>query len=76
MASSFPGHHAYGFLFVWGYVKDRVYAKEVNDVIELRHRIEQAVASMMLDMIHSTWSEISYRLDILRATRGAHVEVY
>jgi hypothetical protein len=27
-------------------------------------------------MIHSIYSEISYRLDIFRATRGAHVEVY
>jgi hypothetical protein len=28
--------------FLWGYVKDRVYTKKVNDVIELRHRIEQS----------------------------------
>jgi hypothetical protein len=62
--------------FLWGYVKDRVYAKKVNDLIELRHGIEQAVDSITLDMIHSTWSEISYRPKILRATRGAHVEVY
>jgi hypothetical protein len=61
--------------FLWGYVRDRVYGK-VNYVIEIRHRIEQAVASIMLDMIHSTWSEISYRLHILTATRGAQVEIY
>jgi hypothetical protein len=62
--------------FLWGYIKDRVYEKKVNDVIELRHGIKQAVDSITLDTIHSTWSEISYRPNILRATRGAHVEVY
>jgi hypothetical protein len=50
--------------------------RNVNNVIELRHGFEQGVASITLDMIHSTWSEISYRFDILRATKGAHVEVY
>jgi hypothetical protein len=74
MASSFPGHHAYGFLLL-GLRQGQGLCKKVNDVIELRHRIEQAVASITLDMIHGTWSEISYRLDILRATRGAHIEV-
>jgi hypothetical protein len=39
--------------FLWGYVKQRVYAINVNDVIELRHRIKQALASITLDMNHS-----------------------
>jgi len=26
--------------------------------------------------LESTWREIDYRLDVLRATKGAHVEVY
>jgi len=28
------------------------------------------------DMLENTWREIDYRLDVLRATNGAHVEVY
>ena len=28
------------------------------------------------EMLKNTWREIEYRLDILRATNGAHVEVY
>jgi hypothetical protein len=28
------------------------------------------------DMLHRTWQELEYRLDILRATKGAHIEVY
>jgi len=26
--------------------------------------------------LENTWREIDYRLDVLRATKGAHVEVY
>jgi hypothetical protein len=28
------------------------------------------------DMLENTWSEIDYRLDVLRATKGTHVEVF
>jgi len=27
-------------------------------------------------MLQQTWQEIEYRLDVLRATNGAHIEVY
>jgi len=27
-------------------------------------------------MLENTWAEIDYRLDVLRATKRAHVEVY
>jgi hypothetical protein len=27
-------------------------------------------------MLENTWCEIEYRLDILRATNGAHIEMY
>jgi len=27
-------------------------------------------------MMENTWRETDYRLDVLRATEGAHVEVY
>jgi hypothetical protein len=28
------------------------------------------------DMLHRTWQELEYRLDVLRATNWAHVEVH
>jgi len=28
------------------------------------------------DMLINTWQELEYRLDICRATTGAHIEVY
>jgi hypothetical protein len=27
-------------------------------------------------MLRNTWVEIEYRLDVCRATKGAHVEIY
>jgi len=42
----------------------------------LKARITDAFATITEDMLENTWREIDYRLDVLRATRGAHVEVY
>ena len=62
--------------FLWGYVKDIVYRTPVPNIDELIMRITAAVANIDIDMLQRTWREIEYRLDILRATRGAHMEIY
>ena len=62
--------------FLWGYVKDRVYRTPVRDVETLESRIIEVLATVNEEMLENTWREIEYRLDILRATNGAHVEVY
>jgi hypothetical protein len=62
-------------LFLWGYVKDRIYATKVRDIRDLRARIVEAVGTVTPDMLQRTWAELDYRLDILRATNGAHVQV-
>jgi len=38
--------------------------------------IKDAFATITEDMLENTWREIDYRLDVLRAAKGAHVEVY
>jgi hypothetical protein len=62
--------------FFWDYVKDQVFRSKIGSVVELRARINNAVASVTPQMLENTWGEIQYRLDILRATTGAHIEVY
>ena len=42
----------------------------------LKARITDVFARITEDMLENTWREIDYRLDVLRATKGAHVEVY
>jgi hypothetical protein len=63
------------FIF-WGYVKDQEFRPKVGSVVELRARINNAVASVTPQMLENTWREIEYRLGILQATNGAHIEKY
>jgi hypothetical protein len=60
----------------WGYVKDKVFSTPVPDITNLKARITDAFATITEDMLENTWRKIDYRLDALRATKIAHVEVY
>ena len=76
-----PGHHDHRIsprldFFLWGYVKDKVFSTPVPDITNLKARITDAFATITEDMLENTWREIGYRLDVLRATKAAHVEVY
>ncbi|KFM58912.1 Transposable element Tcb1 transposase, partial [Stegodyphus mimosarum] len=62
--------------FHWGFVKDNVYRRRVSNIDDLKARITTAIASVVADMLAGTWCEIEYRLDILRAMKGAHVDVH
>jgi len=42
----------------------------------VKARITDAFATITEDILENTWREIDYRLDVLRATIGTHVEVY
>jgi hypothetical protein len=43
---------------------------------DLRQRIIKAVELITPHTLINTWQELEYRLDICRATTGAHIEVY
>lgn len=62
--------------FLWGFVKDRVYQTPVADLADLRRRIVEVIALVTPEMLSRVWQEIEYRLDITRATNGAHVELH
>ena len=62
--------------FLWGYVEDQVFSLPVPDMHTLKVRIWHAVETVTEEMLENTWREIEYRLDVLRATNGAHIEVY
>jgi hypothetical protein len=61
---------------VMGYVKSIVCRTPVNGLDELKTRIRNAISVNPADMLHRTWQELEYRLDVIRATNGAHIEVY
>jgi len=62
--------------FLLGFVKDKVFSTPVPDITNLKARITDAFAAMAEDILKNTRGETDYRLDVLRATKGAHVEVY
>ena len=45
------------------------------DPDDLKVRIRAAITTVDIDMLRRAWTELEFRLDVVRATRGAHVEV-
>jgi hypothetical protein len=45
-------------------------------ITKLKARIKNAFGTITEDSLENTCREIDYRLDVLRATKAAHVEVY
>ena len=76
LATTIAGYHPPLNLFLWGYVKDKVFSILVPDITNLKARITDGFATITEDMLENTWREIGYRLDVLCATKGAHVEVH
>jgi len=61
--------------FLWGYIKDRVFVPPLQESLnELKQRITTAVASVDKDMLRSVGTELEYRIDICRVTKGSHIE--
>ena len=75
LATTIAGYHPLD-LFLWVYVKDKVLLTPVPYITNLKARITDAFATITEDMLENTWRETDYRLDVLSATKGAHVEVY
>ena len=63
-------------LFLWGYIKNIVYAEKIRNIQQLQERITSAIETVTRDMIQKTWQEIEFRLDVSRATNSAHTEMY
>jgi len=56
-------------------VEDRVFVPPLLvSLNELKQRITTAVARVDEDMLMSVWTELDYRIDIYRVTKGSHIE--
>ncbi|PNF22400.1 hypothetical protein B7P43_G17210 [Cryptotermes secundus] len=62
--------------FLWGHVKSSVFQSPVNGLDDLKTHITNAISAIPADMLHRTWQELEYRLDVLRAIKGAHIESF
>ena len=61
--------------FLWGYIKNIVYAGKIRNIHHLQDRITSAIETVTRDMIKKMWQEIEFRLDVSRATNGAHIGI-
>ena len=53
-----------------------MFLTSLPEIINLKARITDAFATITEDTLENRWREIDYQLDVLHATKGAHVEVY
>ena len=61
--------------FLWGYLKQRVYAIDLQDDIEiLKNRIIEAIATVTLDIISNVYGEFRERMEKCVSVGGFHVE--
>jgi hypothetical protein len=61
--------------FLWGCEKERVYVPPLSaDLDDLTNRITAAVNSVTEDTLRRVWDEFSYRVDVVRAAGGGHIE--
>jgi hypothetical protein len=61
--------------FLCSYVKSNVFRTPVNG-LDLKTCIGNVISAVPADMLHRTWQELEYRLDVLRAIKGSHIKVY
>ncbi|GBO29186.1 hypothetical protein AVEN_124673-1 [Araneus ventricosus] len=62
--------------FLWSFVKNIVYKTSVPSLDELKRRIVTAIENVTSQMLENTWREIEFHLDVLRATKGSHVQIH
>ena len=56
-------------------VEDRVFVPPLPvSLNELKQPITAAVSSVEEDTLRSVWTELDYRIDICRVTKGSHIE--
>ena len=56
-------------------VEDRVFVTPLPvSLNELKQRITTAVARVDEDMLRTVGTELDYRIDICRVTKGSHIE--
>jgi hypothetical protein len=52
------------------------YEKIMKGNDDLKTRIRNAISAIPADMLHSTWQELEYGLDVLRTTKVDEIQVY
>ena len=60
--------------FLWGYVKDKVYAVRIHSLQHLRTRITRAIRSIDTATLSRVWKNVETRMDCVVRQQGKHIE--
>jgi hypothetical protein len=58
---------------IWGTENPHVGREHIRDSPKVN--VWCVISAIPADMLHRPWQELEYRLDVIRATNGAHIEV-
>ena len=76
LATTIAGYHLHLTSFYGCMLRTKCFRHQFQILQIRRQRITDDFATMTEDLLENTWRETDCRLDVLRATKGAHVEVY
>jgi len=76
LATTIAGYHPFLTSFYGGTLRTKCFGHQFQILQIWKQEITDAFPTITEDMLENTWREIDCRLDVLRATKGAHVEVY
>lgn len=60
--------------FLWGFIKDNVYAERVHSLEELKNRVRRAIALITPQMLAKVHLETIKRARVCMAQEGGHIE--
>ncbi len=60
--------------FLWGFVKDKVYAGQIRSLQHLETRITRAVRSVDAETLSKVWENVRARMDCVIRQQGKHIE--
>jgi hypothetical protein len=63
-------------IILWEYLKDTVYKTLVTSFVEPKLQIVAIETIASSQMLENTWRETEYRLDTLRAVKGATLKLF
>ncbi len=63
-------------IFLWGYVKTKVYKTKVNDIADLKDRVEQEIKVIKKETLENVFNGIVKRLKFCIDVNGDTFEQY
>lgn len=60
--------------FLWGYVKDSAFCKEITSLTHVEERINQAIAGITTETLAKVWKNLNPRINHVEKVNNGHIE--